>query len=288
MKPTILIAGAAGSTGRVAAAQLLLQGFPVRALVRRQDARAEKLQSLGAEVVVADLLDFRAVQRAFDGAQRGYFVYPMRPGLLEAAANFAQAALDARAEVIVDISQRTAHPDAISTSALQHWMTERLFDRSGVPAVHLRPTAFAEWFLYMRNMVRANRYAVPFHPEGRFAAVAAEDLGHVAAAVLAAPDAHLGQTYPLYGPEELTPPELAAIASRVLGREIRYEHITGEQWVQEVAGQAIPFLAQHLNGIAEDHRRGMMAGTGDTIERLTGRKPMSVATFVETHRAAFQ
>ncbi|WP_414447659.1 NmrA family NAD(P)-binding protein [Burkholderia sp. 22PA0099] len=288
MNTTILIAGAAGSTGRVATAQLLEKGFAVRALVRRQDARAEKLQALGAEIVVADLLDFRAVRRAFDGAQRGYFVYPMRPGLLEATANFAQAALDTRAEVIVNMSQRTARPDAISTSALQHWMSERLFDRSGVPAVHLRPTAFAEWFLYMRNMVRAGRYGVPFDPEGRFATVAAEDLGRVAAAVLAEPAAHLGQTYPLYGPEELSPPELAAIASQVLGREIRYERITAEQWVQEVAGQEIPFLAQHLNGITEDHRQGMMAGTNDIIERLTGRKPMSVAAFVEQHRAAFE
>lgn len=288
MKPTILITGAAGATGRVATGQLLQQGFPVRALVRKQDARAEKLQALGAEIVVGDMLDFRSIQRAFEGASRGYFVYPMRPGLMQATANFAQAALDAKAEVIVNMSQRTARHDALSDSAMLHWMSERLLDRSSTPVVHLRPTAFAEWFLYMRNLLKEGRYAVPFHANGKFASVAAEDLGSVVAAVLADPTPHAGRTYPLYGPEELTPPEIAAIASQALNKEIRYEQITAEQWVKEVSGQEVPFLAQHLRGITWDHQHGMMSGTNDTIEKITGRKPMSLAAFVDKYRAAFQ
>ena len=61
----ILIGGAAGATGSMATKLLLQMGFPVRAIVRGDDERAQCLRALGAEVFVADLLDLRAVRRAF-------------------------------------------------------------------------------------------------------------------------------------------------------------------------------------------------------------------------------
>jgi NAD(P)H dehydrogenase (quinone) len=61
----ILIGGAAGASGSVATKLLLQMGFPVRAIVRGDDERARPLRALGAEVFVADLLDLRAVRRAF-------------------------------------------------------------------------------------------------------------------------------------------------------------------------------------------------------------------------------
>jgi NAD(P)H dehydrogenase (quinone) len=67
---SVLIGGAFGSTGDVAAKLLLEKSSPVRALVRSDDERAEKLRALGAEICVAALLDFRAVRRAFDCVKR--------------------------------------------------------------------------------------------------------------------------------------------------------------------------------------------------------------------------
>jgi NAD(P)H dehydrogenase (quinone) len=283
-----LIGGATGATGSVATKLLLEKGFPVRALVHKDDERAHKLRALGAEIFVGDVLDFRAVRRAFEGMKRAYFVYPMRPGLVEATANYAQAAREAKAEFIVNMSQRTARSDARSNSALQHWLAEQVLDWSGTPVCHLHPTAFNEWLLYMRNMIRDGRYAVPFGGTGLFAPISAEDQGAVIAAILADPTGHAGQTYSLCGPVEVTPPEIASIVSQTLGKPVRYEKITGEQWVHELKGVEIPFLAQHLNAIAEMHHDGQMAGTNDVVERITGRKPQSVAEFVEKHGVAFQ
>ena len=288
MQPLILIAGATGATGKVATRQLLEQGFPVRALAHKVDDRSQALAQAGAELFVGDLLDFRAVRRAFEGVQRAYFVYPMRPGLMQATAQFAQAAREAGAEFIVNMSQRTAVADAASDSALQHWLGERVFDWSGVAVTHLRPTIFCEWMFYMRNMLREGRMSFPFERSGRFAPVAATDLGTAVARILANPAAHTGQTYPLFGPTEITAPEWADIVSQVLGKPVRYEKITGEQWVNEVAGQAIPFLAQHIQAIAEAQQHGQMAGMGHHLEKIIGRPPVSLAQFVEQHRAVFQ
>ena len=54
-------------TGAAVVAQMLERGFPVRALVRRKDERSAHLESLGAEVVVGDLLDLNSVRAAVQG-----------------------------------------------------------------------------------------------------------------------------------------------------------------------------------------------------------------------------
>jgi NAD(P)H dehydrogenase (quinone) len=142
MNPKILIAGATGATGRVATQLLLEKRFPVRALVHKEDERSTKLKEQGAEIVVGDLLDLRAVRRAFDEVQRAYFVYPMRPGLTEATAHFAEAALEAKTEFIVKMSQKTSRPDAISDSALHHRLAERVVDWAGrLSPIFVRPSS---------------------------------------------------------------------------------------------------------------------------------------------------
>jgi uncharacterized protein YbjT (DUF2867 family) len=104
MKPTVLVTGATGATGGVAAKLLLDAGFPVRCLVRHDDERSRKLRDRGAEIVLGDLLDFRSVRRSFEGVQRAYFVYPVRPGIIQATAQFAEAALEAKAEFVVNVA----------------------------------------------------------------------------------------------------------------------------------------------------------------------------------------
>ncbi len=100
-KPKILVTGAAGKTGSRVVEQMLERGFPVRALVRRRDARSARLESLGAHVVVADLLDLSAVQDAMQGVRRLYFVYPPQGELLvEATTIVAVAARDAGVEAL--------------------------------------------------------------------------------------------------------------------------------------------------------------------------------------------
>lgn len=195
-KPKILIAGAAGRTGSIATRMLLERGYPVRAMVRKDDERARKLADLGAEIFVGDYLDLRSVRRAFEGVKRAYFVYPMRPGLVEATANYAMAGIEAKAEFILNISQRTSRPDATSDSAMHHWLAERVFDWAPIPVAHLQPTAFNEWLTIMQRQIREGLYAVPFGPKGRFAPISCEDQGAVITEILADPWASCGADLP--------------------------------------------------------------------------------------------
>src|SRR6266478_8343957 len=139
-----LITGATGYTGGYTVRQLLEKNQAVRVLAHRPDERSEQLQKVGAEVVFGDFLDFDAVRAALKGVQRAYFCYPISPGLVQATAQFAQAAKEAGVEVIVNMSMISARSDATSNAARQQMLSELVFDWSGLPAVHLRPTLFAQ------------------------------------------------------------------------------------------------------------------------------------------------
>src|SRR5262249_15337520 len=143
-----LVTGATGDIGSKVTRFLLEKGYKVRAIVHKNDARSSKLGDLGAEIVIGDLLDFKSVRPALDGVSGAYFVYPIAPGLIEATAFFARAASEAHVAHIVNMSQISARREATSHAAFNHRIAERVFDWSGSSVTHLRPTFFAEWFLY--------------------------------------------------------------------------------------------------------------------------------------------
>src|SRR5262245_29489286 len=148
-EPIYLITGVTGATGGAAARELREQGRRVRGLVHQDDARAKALRTLGIETIVGDLLDLDSIRRAMEGVEGAYFVYPIpQGGLIDAAAFTAQAAIEAGVQSLVNMSQKSARREAKSHAARDHWVSERVFDWSGVPTTHIRPTFFAEWLLY--------------------------------------------------------------------------------------------------------------------------------------------
>jgi NAD(P)H dehydrogenase (quinone) len=294
----VLVTGATGDTGRATVDELLARGHQVRALAHGQDDRSRRLQERGVEVVCGDLLDFGQVRAAVSGVQRAYFVYPIRPGILQATAYFAQAAKEAGLDGIVNMSQRSAREDAKSHAARDHWLAERVFDWSGVAVAHIRPTYFAEWLLYLAPMIRAGLLYVPFG-SGKHAPIAAEDQARVIVGILEAPAMHIGKTYPLFGPAELTYQETAQVLSRVLGKRVEYKQVdfeefrktlqAGEKGSAKAKGrEGNDFLFQHLREVAIDHQNGVFAGTNDLVERVGGRPPMTLEAFITKHRNAFE
>src|SRR5215470_14906099 len=103
MSNEYLISGASGATGSQTVRFLLEAGAKVRAYVHGQDERSAALRALGAELVAGDLLDFEAVRRAMQGVKGAYFVYPIKPGIIQATAYFAQAAKEAAVSAIVNM-----------------------------------------------------------------------------------------------------------------------------------------------------------------------------------------
>jgi len=223
---TILITAANGDTGKPTVEHLLEKGFDVRALVRKDDERAQRLRDLGAAVVFGNMLSLRDIRTAMAGVQRAYFCYPLAEGLVEAAVIFAQAAKEHELELIVNMSHKQSRPFARSKATQNHWLSEQIFNWSAVPSTHLRITFFAEWLLYIAPLIRYGRYVMPYSKDSRFAPIAASDIARIVASILENPAAHAGEAYALHGPVEYSHEELAAVVGRVLGKSLPYEQVT--------------------------------------------------------------
>lgn len=290
MKNIVLVTGATGNTGGSAVKNLLKLNIPVRAMVRQLDERSDALSEMGVEVVKGDLLNLDDVSKALYGVNSAFFVYTIREaGILEATSYFAQAAIETGVTSIVNLSQFGAHRHARSHGAQNHWLAERLFERSGLSVTHLRPTLFAEWFMYQAMMIKTqDKFFLPFG-DARFAPIATEDIGRVIAAVLADPLPHAGKSYDLFGPEILNMTEIAAIFSEALDRVITYVPVETEMFVDILKKflNPDPYFIQHVSSLGQDLKEGREAGMNDLVEVLTGQKPMSMFDFALNHKGAF-
>ena len=283
-----LITGATGKTGAHAVRLLRERSLRVRALVHKLDGRAARLGELGAEVVQGDLLDFPAVSAATAGVTAAYFNYPIAPGLVEATANFVQAASEAGVHSVVNMSQISARREAKSNAARQHWLAERLLDRSALVTTHLRPTFFMEW---LNNFgVRAGNEGIFRLPmaDVRHAPIAAADQARVIAAILQNPDPHDRQIYPLFGAEELDWHAIAAKVQDTLNIPVRYEPIEISTFAAGLtAAGASAHIVQHLSNVTQDYRDGVFSGINNLVEVIGGTKPTTVEEHVAATRADF-
>lgn len=283
-----LITGATGKTGGATVDLLLARGHDVRAMVHREDDRSRALAAAGAEVVQADFLDLDGVTTALHGVDGAYFCYPIREGLLDATVNFAQAATESGVRSLVDMSQISARREARSNAARQHWLAERVLERTGLLTTHLRPTFFAEWLTSWWELRDGEGLLrLPFG-DGRHAPIASADQAHVIAAVLTDPEPHDGAAYTLHGPVELGHHDIARIMAATLGIPVRYEPIGVEEFSAAMTARGLPaHLVQHLGNVAIDYRNGVFAGTNDVVEKVGGRAPQSVEQFVLAQKDTF-
>jgi uncharacterized protein YbjT (DUF2867 family) len=204
----ILVTGTVGSIGRNLTEMLLAKGHEVRALVRREDDRAEFLRQLGAQVIEGDMTDLTSMHCAIEGCARIYFGMSVSAAYLTATVNTGAVARHHGVEAFVNMSQMTVTQMSIteSTDSPQHklhWLAEQAPAWSALPVVTLRATVFLEGFfrLFAAPGVReADKWALP-SGGGKTSPISAVDVAKAASLILDDPAPHIGQIYNLTGDE---------------------------------------------------------------------------------------
>ena len=295
----ILVTGAAGAVGGIGpnlTEFLLANGHRVRALVRREDERAEVLRRLGAEVVQGDLTDLTSMHRAIDGCARIYFGMSVSPAYLEATINTAAVARHHGVEVFVNMSQMTVSQMSITETTdspqhKQHWLAEQALSWSGLPVVTVRPTVFLEGFflqLAAPGVRASDELALPFGG-GKTSPVSAVDAARAVAVILDDPSPHIGQVYDLTGPESANLDHYARVFSEALGRPIRYRDVSIPVWSEGLRKAGFSdYVVRHLSAMAELTRQGRYDRMTDTVRKLTGEAATSMGDFVRLHAAEFK
>ena len=187
------------------------------------------------------------------------------------------------------VSQMTATSTEESHQQRLHWLAEQVFDWSGLPVVHIRPTVFLDTPLFTmmaaRSIQENGTIALPFGT-GRTSPVAVDDVAQVLATVLRDPAPHIGQVYELTGPRSVDMTELAEEFSRALGRPVSYVDVPLDRWQAEgLSSMGLPpHVEQHIATMAQLHRDNRYNRTADGVERVTGMPPQSIEAFVAARK----
>ena len=289
IKPRIIVTGATGKIGSIVASELLKAGYPVRAMVRRENDRSARLKAQGADIAVADMSDVERISDALRDVQGAYYCPPLDPHMIQGAVAFAVAATEARLEHIVGLTQWLSSPSHPSLMTRQHWLVDRLFSMTpGVAHTIVNPGFFADSYLVTIGLAAHLGIFPWMYGKSRNAPPSNEDIARVAVAALTDPARHAGKSYRPTGPELVGAEEMATAIGRAVGRAVRV--VPTPIWLfmkaARMAGMSIDVMS-NVRYYIDDHRRGAFelgAPTTDVLE-ITGRSPEDFETIARRYAA---
>jgi uncharacterized protein YbjT (DUF2867 family) len=282
--PPVLVTGATGRVGRMVIDQLIGAGVPVRALTRGSEAAATLPQDL--EVVTGDLTEPESLDAGLRGVGTVFLVWTAPQAT--APAVIERLATHARRVVFLSSPHQTPHPffQQPNPMAVLHADIERLIAAAGLESTIIRPGMFASNTLYWwASAIRDHGVVRWPYGAAETAPVDDRDVAAVAARTLYE-DGHAGGDYVLTGPESLSQAKQVSIIGEVLGRQIRFEELSPDDFRSETGGSwPRPVVNMLLD--AWGATIGRPAFVTSTVSDILGSAPRSFGQWVADHIAAF-
>jgi NAD(P)H dehydrogenase (quinone) len=284
----IVISGASGQLGRLAAKQLLGPLSPEDLiLVTRNPHALAELAALGAEVRHGDFDQPASLPDAFRGGDRLFLISTMDAGRrVEQHRAAVDAAGRAGIQHVVYTSLTnpvTGHPSGLYVD--EHRETEEMLHECNLAWTVLRNAAYAELQVQLGAVAVTYGKLVTNARNGRIAPISRRDCAAAAAAVLTG-DGHEGQTYEITGPEALTQSDIARLLTDVSGRPVRVVWTSDAQLLRGLARLGAPEpVARAMVDLGIATRDGYFDIVDPAVEELTGRPPRTLREVLVAHRA---
>lgn len=272
----ILVTGATGLVGRQVVEYLATKDVEVRALSRRPESAG--LPNT-VDVVRGDLEQPETLESVFDGVDRMYLV------ALGNTQVVVDRAKQAGVRRIVLLSSLSAGWDNDQGGEF-HRAAELAVEDSGLEWTHVRPGMFAGNLRDWADTIRAESVVREPYGAARQAPVHERDIAEVAVTALVA-DGHEGKSYTLYGPEALTKAEQAAAIGKAIGKEIRFEELTPEQWRERVQETIPAFVVDFLLPIWA-HAVNTPDPASPTSQAVLGRPARTLVEWATDHAGDFR
>jgi uncharacterized protein YbjT (DUF2867 family) len=234
---TVLVTGATGRVGRLVVDELLRAGASVRALTRRPEHAA---LPVGVEVVAGDLTDPASLDIALAEAASVFLVWTAAPATAEAVVARLATPLSPEPRRVTYLSSphQTPHPFFQQPNPMRglHIEIERLLAAANLEVTVLRPGMFTSnvrhwWGPQIRggDVVRWPYAAAETAP------IDERDIAAVAARVLLDGE-HAGGDYVLTGPESLSQAAQVHAIGDAIGRTLRFEELSPDEFRREAMG----------------------------------------------------
>jgi len=280
---TYLITGATGEVGSRVVRQLLERNIRPRVLVRSEE-KARSLFGDCIDVCVGDLAVPASTRRAIRGTDT-VFLVNVGPAIPERDKAAAMICKEVGVQKIVKLSSMDVeHGLAIGA---WHEKGEAAIRTTGIPFTFVRPTGFMSNLLAWAHSIRTESVVRSSTADGRRPFIHSEDIASVCLAALVNGE-YTGEALPITGPESLTFGEVTAIISEALGRPLSYQVISDEEARERYS---------RISGSQEETeahvalwraiREGRLAATTDRVERILGRKPITLRQWASENVRSF-
>jgi uncharacterized protein YbjT (DUF2867 family) len=280
------VTGATGRVGRAVVAELRRAGVPVRALTRRP---ADAGLPADVEVVAGDLTAPESLDAALRGVDAVFLLWTAAPATAPAVVE--RIAAHARRVVFLSSPHQTPHPffQQPNRMAAFHAEVERLIAESGIASTIVRPGMFASnvvhwWAPRIRGGDDVVRWP---YGDAETAPIDERDIAAVAARALCE-DGHAGRDYVLTGPESLSQAEQVRAIGDAVGRPLRLEELTPDEFRRDAAAGGWPAPAVEMLLAAWRATLGHRAWVTQTVAEVTGTPARSFRAWADDHAAAFR
>jgi uncharacterized protein YbjT (DUF2867 family) len=282
--PPVLVIGATGRVGRVVVDRLLAAGVPVRALTRRPAAAG---LPAAVEVVSGDLTVPESLDAGLQGVTAVFLVWTAPPTTAPAVVE--RLATHAQRVVFLSSPHQTPHPFFQQPNPMAHLHAEieRLIAAAGIVSTIIRPAMFASNALHWwGGQIRDGDVVRWPYGAAETAPIDERDIASVAARALHE-DGHAGGDYVLTGPESLSQADQVSIIGAGLGRRVRFEELSPEEFRRETAGDW-PRPVVDMLLAAWRATMGRPALVTSTVSDVVGLPARTFRQWVADHAVAFQ
>jgi len=280
----ILVTGATGRVGREVVDRLVAAGMPVRALTRQPDTAA---LPESVDVVAGDLSIPESLDAALEGAGSVFLVWTAAPATVKAVVE--RLASHAARVVFLSSPHQTPHPffQQPNPMANLHADIERQIAAAGLASTIIRPGMFASGAqLWWGEMIRARGVVRWPYGAAETAPIDERDIAAVAARALYQ-DGHAGGDYVLTGPESLSQAEQVSIIAETIGRPIRFEELSPDEFRRETEGRWPPPVVNMLLN-AWGAAIGQPAFVTSAVADIVGTPARTFRQWAADHADAFQ
>jgi len=291
MTDTLLVTGASGQLGR-GVINHLLDTFKVPAAriiaTTRTPASLADLAARGVTVREADFDDQASLAKAFAGAGRVLVISTNELAIMGKRREQQIAAVTAASKAGVASLLYTSLPNPEPGSAVvfapDHYDTEQAIKATGIPYTIFRNSWYDENLFMSLPHTLASGHWYTSAGDGRISYCARDDMAAAIAAGLAS-DAKESTTYTLTGPKAYTVAEVAALVTEVTGKPIEVVQLSDDALTEGMKANGLPEpIAKLLVSFDAATRAGDLGMVTDSVEKLSGRKSVSLKQFLEANK----
>lgn len=286
----IVITGANGQLGSTVVNHLVnITGQTADLAVSvREPANATDYTTRGIEVRQGDYGDKDSMVRAFTGADTIFIVSGDAPVDIRTRQqrNVVDAAKEAGVKRIVYSSFIDPRPDSPFSFAAVHGDTEDYIKASGLDYTILRNNHYTDNLLIWLDSALERGSLMLNSGSGKVAFISRDEIAEVTAHILTE-RGHKNKTYEITGAEAIDHKQVATLMTEVFRKQVKYRSVPGFvlMGILKMVGLP-PFMIKAMVGLYKAVGQNAYANVSPEAEQILGRKPMTVATFLQNVREA--